>query len=83
VQRGTAPYVEYLGAAENPAGVGWAYPGHEYGKSIVRDYLADLLATEDPVIEQPQPPAKDLASLEERVGRLEEIIERIREVLNS
>lgn len=83
VQRGTAPYVEYLGAAENPAGVGWAYPGHDYGKSIVRDYLADLLATEDPVIEQPQPPAKDLASLEERVGRLEEIIERIREVLNS
>ena len=83
VRRGTAPYVEYLGAAENPAGVGWAYPGHDYGKSIVRDYLADLLATEDPVIEQPQPPAKDLASLEERVGRLEEIIERIREVLNS
>ena len=72
---GSVRYVEELGGK-------WA-PNPDYGKSIVRDYLADLLATEDPVIEQPQPPAKDLASLEERVGRLEEIIERIREVLNS
>ncbi len=52
VQKGTAPYVEYLGAAENPAGVGWAYPGHGYGKSIVKDYLAGLLATQAPVAEK-------------------------------
>ncbi len=40
VPRGTAPIVEQLGAAENPSGVGWAHPGVDYGKSIVRDYLA-------------------------------------------
>lgn len=44
VRRGTAPYVEYLGAAENPAGVGWALPGIDYGQSIVRDYLMPMLA---------------------------------------
>lgn len=48
VRRGTAPFVEYLGAAENPAGVGWAYPGKDYGHSIVRDYLAKLLAVQVP-----------------------------------
>lgn len=52
VQKGTAPYVEYLGAAENPAGVGWAYPGHDYGRSIVKDYLVGLLATQAPVAEE-------------------------------
>ncbi|MBW2672114.1 MAG: N-acetylmuramoyl-L-alanine amidase [Deltaproteobacteria bacterium] len=49
VHRGSASYVEHLGAAENPTGVGWAYPGHGYGKSIVQDYLADLLKTELPI----------------------------------
>jgi len=43
VHRGSAPYVEWLGAAENPTGIGWAYPGVNYGKSIVRDYLSKLL----------------------------------------
>ena len=46
VKRGSAHYVEHLGAAENPAGVGWAYPGRDYGHSIVRDYLAPMMATE-------------------------------------
>jgi N-acetylmuramoyl-L-alanine amidase len=45
VKRGTAPYVEYLGAGENPAGVGWAYPGKDYGHSIVNDYLTELMTT--------------------------------------
>lgn len=45
VPRGSAIYVEHLGAAENPTGIGWAYPGKDYGKSIARDYLADLLKT--------------------------------------
>lgn len=45
VQRGSATVVEHLGAAENPTGQGWAHPGKDYGRSIVRDYLAPLLAT--------------------------------------
>lgn len=48
VSRGIAPVVEYLGAAENPAGQGWAYPGTGYGASIVSDYLGSLLATPAP-----------------------------------
>ncbi|MCR8641994.1 glucosaminidase domain-containing protein [Paenibacillus sp. N1-5-1-14] len=35
VTRGTAPYVEWLGAADNPNGTGWAYPGAGYGASII------------------------------------------------
>ena len=44
VKRGSAPYVEYLGAAENPVGIGWAYPGYGYGVSIINDFLTPLLA---------------------------------------
>lgn len=36
VPRGSAPYVEWLGAADNPLGRGWAFPGDGYGASIVR-----------------------------------------------
>ena len=43
VQRGSAFFVEHLGAAENPTGVGWTYPGTDYGHSIVRDYLVPML----------------------------------------
>lgn len=35
VLRGTAPYVEWLGAADNPTGRGWAFPGDGYGAHIV------------------------------------------------
>ena len=35
VVRGSAPYVEWLGAADNPGGRGWAFPGDGYGASIV------------------------------------------------
>jgi len=38
VFRGSAPYVEYLGAKDNPTGIGWAYPGQGYGDRIV-DYM--------------------------------------------
>ena|GEM_PF-7133727 len=48
VKRGAAPYAEHLGAKENPAGTGWAWPGVDYGHSIVRDYLADLVNTKIP-----------------------------------
>lgn len=36
VVRGSAPYVEWLGAADNPNGKGWAFPGSGYGAGIVR-----------------------------------------------
>lgn len=55
VKRGSAQYVEHLGAAENPTGVGWAYPGKDYGKSIVRDFLASLFAVQ--VASEPTPVA--------------------------
>lgn len=35
VPRGSAPYVEWLGAADNPGGRGWAFPGDGYGGRIV------------------------------------------------
>jgi N-acetylmuramoyl-L-alanine amidase len=82
VRRGTAPYVEYLGAAENPAGVGWAYPGHDYGKSIIRDYLKGLLAIEPPIEAPSQSSAAEvLAKLEGRIERLEKVFDQIREAL--
>lgn len=34
VVRGSAPYVEWLGAADNPSGRGWAFPGGGYGAGI-------------------------------------------------
>lgn len=35
VTRGSAPYVEWLGKADNPNGVGWAWPGNGYGSALV------------------------------------------------
>ena len=35
VVRGVAPYVEWLGAADNPQGRGWAVPGAGYGANAV------------------------------------------------
>jgi hypothetical protein len=45
VSRGTASIAEYLGAAENPTGSGWAYPGVSYGHSLVKEFLQSLLST--------------------------------------
>ena len=36
VRRGSAPYVEWLGKADNPNGTGWAAPGNGYGASILK-----------------------------------------------
>lgn len=47
VSRGCAPYVEYLGAADNPDGKGWAVPGKGYGASIIQ-ILANMVAQEVP-----------------------------------
>lgn len=47
VARGSAPFVEWLGAGDNPNGKGWAVPGKGYGAKII-DILGKILATEAP-----------------------------------
>lgn len=47
VARGVAPYVEWLGAADNPQGRGWAVPGAGYGANVVK-LLGQILAFQDP-----------------------------------
>ena len=47
VARGCAPYVEWLGAADNPQGKGWAFPGKGYGESIIK-LLGQIMAQEAP-----------------------------------
>ena len=41
VNKGSAPYVEWLGKHENPTGIGWA-TAWGYGTSIVNDYIARM-----------------------------------------
>lgn len=45
--RGTAPFVEWLGASDNPSGKGWAVPGKGYGANIL-ELLGGILAQEVP-----------------------------------
>lgn len=52
VQRGVAPYVEWLGIPDNPSGKGWA-AGKDYGAKILK-ILAAITATAPPA------PAPDL-----------------------
>lgn len=47
IARGVAPYVEWLGAADNPQGRGWAVPGAGYGANVVK-LLGQILAFQDP-----------------------------------
>lgn len=47
VTRGSAPYVDWLGAADNPNGCGWAVPGAGYGAKIIA-LLAQIMAQEVP-----------------------------------
>lgn len=61
VDRGTTPWAEWLGAADNPSGKGWAVPGKGYGASVVQ-LLKAALAQQTPQApaanpEQPAPPA--------------------------
>ncbi len=42
VTRKSAPYIEWLGIQENPAGKGWA-GGAEYGFSMIKNYINPLL----------------------------------------
>lgn len=52
VLRGCSEFVEWLGAADNPNGRGWAAPGSGYGGKIVT-LLGQIKATE---AEEPSPP---------------------------
>jgi hypothetical protein len=61
VQRGSAPYVEWLGIQENPNGRGWA-AGANYGEKILR-ILAAIIATNAPA--GPSPPATPQPTPEE------------------
>lgn len=56
VVRGVAPYVEWLGAADNPQGRGWAVPGAGYGANIVK-LLGQIMAQETP--QTPAEPEND------------------------
>lgn len=56
VARGVAPYVEWLGAADNHQGCGWAVPGAGYGANIVK-LLGQIMAQETP--QAPAEPEND------------------------
>lgn len=56
VTRGSAPYVEWMGAADNPNGKGWAVPGKGYGKSVL-ELLDAIKATKPP--QKPQVPPEE------------------------
>lgn len=71
VQRGTAKYVEHLGAGENPAGVGWAYPGLDYGQSISKDYLKPLLSEKDT---EEEPPCSNCKGLQDELDTLRQVL---------
>ena len=71
VTRGSAQYVEWLGASDNPNGKGWAVPGKGYGSKIVA-LLGQIMAFEvpqtstpsEPEEQEPEFPAYQLEGLE-------------------
>lgn len=56
VLRGSAQFVEWLGAEDNPQGRGWAVPGKGYGASVIT-LLNAIIAQEVP--KPPQEPLKE------------------------
>ena len=58
VARGSAPYVEWLGAADNPNGRGWAVPGEGYGAGVLK-LLEQILAQAVPTPAPVEPGAPD------------------------
>ena len=56
VARGSAPYVEWLGAADNPNGKGWVVPGKGYGEGVL-SLLNKIIAQETP--QTPTEPPKE------------------------
>lgn len=71
VTRGSAQYVEWLGASDNPNGKGWAVPGKGYGSKIIA-LLGQIMAFEvpqtsapsEPEEQEPEYPAYQLEGLE-------------------
>lgn len=61
VTRGSAPYVEWLGAADNPNGKGWAVPGSGYGANVVK-LLGQIMAQEATESPSPAPEPDPLAN---------------------
>lgn len=61
VTRGSAPYVEWLGAADNPNGKGWAVPGSGYGANVVK-LLSQITAQEASESPSPTPEPDPLAN---------------------
>jgi hypothetical protein len=61
VKRGSAIYVEWLGAGDNPNGVGWAYPGKGYGADIIK--ILNVIVKEPVVPSPPQEKPDDISSL--------------------
>lgn len=51
VKRGSAKYVEWLGASDNPNGTGWAWPGKGYG--------GDILKILEGILKEPKEAPKD------------------------
>ena len=64
VSRGSAPFVEWLGAADNPNGKGWAVPGKGYGEKVVK-LLGQIMAQEAPQSPATPPEADPLAQFPE------------------
>jgi len=58
VIRGSAPRVEWLGAEENPEGIGWA-TDPQYGLKIIEQILTPMMETEAPEDPIPDEPPKD------------------------
>ncbi|WP_347133978.1 N-acetylmuramoyl-L-alanine amidase [[Clostridium] symbiosum] len=56
VPRGSAPYIEWLGAADNPNGKGWAVPGKGYGEGVL-SLLNRIIAQE--TLQTPTEPPKE------------------------
>lgn len=61
VKRGSAIYVEWLGAGDNPNGVGWAYPGKGYGADIIK--ILNAMAKEPVVPSPPKEKPDDTSNL--------------------
>ena len=57
VVRGSAEFVEWLGAADNPNGKGWAVPGKGYGANIVK--LLEQITAQAVPTPAPQPEPDD------------------------
>lgn len=64
VVRGSAGYVEWLGASDNPQGKGWAVPGKGYGASVVK-LLGAVMAQETPQSPAEPPESDPLAQFPE------------------